>query len=135
MHRCSIILLAITVSIPARAIAQRELPVQFSPASNVAADSSYLPRFRGAPITPSSPAVASTRGHRVRIGAAIGAAVGAIAGVVGSTFLAVGCAREPCHGTKTRIGLAVWLGSLGALGGGIVGATVGAILPTTSDHQ
>ncbi|HEY5264728.1 MAG TPA: hypothetical protein VIJ37_07015 [Steroidobacteraceae bacterium] len=131
MHRFGIIVLAIAFSTPARIAAQQAARVEVSPAIHVASDSTHFAPFRGAAIGPSAPVATSTRRHHVWVGAAIGAALGAAAGIIASQSVAVGCIRDPCHATRTRIDIAIGIGTLGAIGGGIVGAAVGAILPAT----
>jgi hypothetical protein len=87
---------------------------------------------RTAGATSSAP---STRKHHATVGAVSGAVLGAAAGIVGSGFLGVGCTVDPCHATRTRVGFAIWFGSLGGVAGGVFGAAVGALLPVSSEHQ
>jgi hypothetical protein len=116
-------LLMVLLMWPAMASAQLRIRTIASP--NIAASDSIRSTRRLPNV------VGSSRKHHMKVGAITGAILGGTAGLVGSTFIGTGCTRAPCHETRTRIGIGVYLTALGAITGGVVGAVVGAAIPVS----
>lgn len=133
MHPFRSVLIGLALSYPTLAVAQQASRLLVGPAVHAMRDSVGIVRL-GEMALRNPSAVTSTRGHHARVGAATGAALGAAAGIIGSAFLHVGCTRDPCHDGRARLGLALWFGSLGAVGGGILGSAVGAVIPASSSR-
>lgn len=133
MHLFRSVLIGLALSHPTLAVAQQTSRMLGGPAVHATRDSVAIVRLGGTALRNPS-AVTSTRGHHARVGAATGAVLGAAAGIIGSGFLHVGCERDPCHDGRARLGFALWFGSLGAIGGGILGAAVGAVIPASSSR-
>jgi len=73
--------------------------------------------------------VVASRSAHARRGALTGALIGGVLGAAGSTLLGVGCTREPCHETRTRVNLTLFGAGEGAFAGGLLGGLVGWAWP------
>jgi hypothetical protein len=74
-------------------------------------------------------AVVATRSGHARHGALAGAVIGGVLGAVGGTFYNVGCGRDPCDATRTRVNIMLFSAGEGALAGGILGSLIGWAWP------
>jgi hypothetical protein len=72
--------------------------------------------------------VARRSGH-ARNGAVAGIVVGGVLGAAGSSLISIGCTRDPCNETRTRVNLMVSSAGAGALAVGLLGSLIGWAWP------
>ena len=80
--------------------------------------------------SPGADGVTASRSSHAGHGALVGAVIGGVVGAVGGTFYNLGCERDPCHGSVTRVNVMLFSAGEGALAGGILGSLIGWAWPT-----
>lgn len=73
--------------------------------------------------------VMGTRSRHAGRGALVGAIVVGVAGAAASTLYNVGCERDPCDATRTRVYITLFSATEGAAAGAILGGLIGWAWP------